>query len=129
MRIMTIVEDARAGLLADIMALLAENGLGVEDIDGQLVGGSAVISFSVEPYQECFDLLVDAGYRVVASEHLLVRLPDRPGALAKLSRMLTDARLDIRSIHIVNKGEDSSIVALETIDHRKARKLLAEILV
>ena len=85
MKFMTIVQEARPGLLADITALLATNGIDVEDIDGQLVSGSAVISFSVGPYQQCFGLLVDAGFRVVASGLLLVRLPDRPGALAKLS--------------------------------------------
>ena len=129
MKFMTIVQEARPGLLADITALLATNGIDVEDIDGQLVSGSAVISFSVGPYQQCFDLLVDAGYRVVASEHLLVRLPDRPGALAKLSRILSEAHVDIRSIHIISKDNDSSIVALETADGETARELLAEIVV
>jgi hypothetical protein len=129
MKMMTIVQEARPGLLADITALLAENGIDVENIDGQLVGGTAVISFSVEPYHQCFDLLVDAGFRVVASEHLLVRLPDRAGALAKLSRILSEAHVDIRSIHIISKDENSSIVALETADGETARELLAEIVV
>ena len=129
MKFMTIVQEARPGLLADITALLAANSIDVEDIDGKLVSGSAIISFSVEPYQQCFDLLVDEGYRVVASEHLLVRLPDRPGALAKLSRILSEAHVDIRSIHIISKDEDSNIVALETADYETARELLAEIVV
>ena len=129
MKFMTIVQEARPGLLADITALLAANSIDVEDIDGQLVSGTAIISFSVDPYQKCFDLLVDAGYRVVASEHLLVRLPDPPGALAKLSRILSEAHVDIRSIHIISKDEDNNIVALETADYETARELLAEIVV
>ena len=129
MKILTIVQEARPGLLADITALLAANDIDVQDIDGQSVSGSAVISFTADPYQRSFELLVDAGYTVVAHEHLLVRLPDRPGALAELSRKLSDADLALRGIHIVTKQEENSIVAIETVDHEKARGLLEDILV
>ena len=66
---------------------------------------------------------------VVASEHLLVRLERQPGALAELSRRLAEAEVDVRGMHIVNKDEKAGIVALETADHKKARKILKDILV
>ena len=128
-QLLTIVQDARPGLLADITALLARHGVDVEDIDGQAVAGTAIISFRADPYQRSFELLVDAGFTVVAHEHLLVRLPDRPGALAQLSATLSEADLAIRGIHIVTKQKENSIVALETVDHERARSLLSDILV
>jgi hypothetical protein len=66
---------------------------------------------------------------VVASEHLLVRLEKHPGALAELSRRLADENVNVRGMHIVNKDDKAGIVALETIDHEKARKVLKDILV
>ncbi len=129
MKIITLVETSRPGLLAEITALLADRGIDVKDIDGQTVGPEAVITLTATPYRRCFDLLADAGYRVVADEHLLVRLPDRPGALAKLSRTLAEAGIDIRGIHFVSKGPRASIVALQTGDPEAARGLLGDILV
>jgi len=58
-----------------------------------------------------------------------VRLERRPGALAELSRKLADADIDVRGMHIVNKDALTGIVALETADHKKARKVLEDILV
>jgi hypothetical protein len=74
-------------------------------------------------------MLTDAGYRVIASEHLLVRLEKHPGALAELSRRLAEADVDMRGMHIVNKDEKYGIVALETVEYEKARKVLKDILV
>jgi hypothetical protein len=66
---------------------------------------------------------------VVASEHLLVRLERRPGALAELSRKLADASIDVRGMHIVNKDARTGIVALETADYDKAKQILKDMLV
>jgi hypothetical protein len=72
--------------------------------------------------------LNDAGYRVIASEHLLVRLQKHPGALAKLSRRLAEQGINVRGMHIVNRDENTAVVALETADHEKAREALKDIL-
>ena len=67
--------------------------------------------------------------RVIASEHLLVRLERHPGALAELSQRLADADVDVRAMHIVNKDERAGIVALETVDRERAREILKDMLV
>ena len=87
------------------------------------------LSLTVEDYESVFRLLCDHGYRVIASEHLLVRLEKHPGALAELSRRLADENVNVRGMHIVTKDEKAGIVALETADHEKARKILRDILV
>ena len=70
MKIITLVETARPGLLAQVTALLAEQGVDLQDIDGQTVGDSAVIALTAAPYRRCFELLVDAGFLVnVAQEY------------------------------------------------------------
>jgi hypothetical protein len=73
--------------------------------------------------------LSDSGYRVIASEHLLVRLEKHPGALAELSRRLAEENVNVRGMHIVNNDEYAGIIALETLDHEKAREVLKDILV
>lgn len=129
MKVLTIIQENHPGLLAEVAALLAQENIAVEDFTGTSVGDTAVLTLTVGPYRRAFRLLSKAGYRVVASEHLLVRLDRRPGALAELSRKLADADIDVRGMHIVNKDARTGIVALETADHRKAREILKDMLV
>jgi hypothetical protein len=129
MKALTIVHEDHPGLLAEVATLLEGEGVVVQDFAGHSVGDTAVISLTVERSEDVFRLLSDAGYRVIASEHLLVRLEKHPGALAELSRRLAEANVDVRGMHIVNKDEKAGIVALETLDHEKAREVLRDILV
>lgn len=129
MKVLTIIEENHPGLLAEVTSLLDREGIGVQDFTGSTVGDTAVITLTVGPYKKAFRLLSNAGYRVVASEHLLVRLERHPGALAELSRRLAEANVDVRGMHIVNKDAEAGIVALETADHEKAREILREFLV
>ena len=129
MKVLTIIENDHPGLLAEITTLLEQEDIPIQDFTGTSVGETAVLTLTVGPYRRAFQLLSNAGYRVVASEHLLVRLDRHPGALAELSRRLADANVDVRGMHIVTKDADAGIVALETVDYEKAREILGDLLV
>jgi hypothetical protein len=129
MKVLTIIEEDQPGLLAEIATLLEQEDIPIQDFTGTSVGDTAVLTLTVGPYRRAFQLLSNAGYRVVASEHLLVRLDRHPGALAQLSRRLADAKVDVRGMHIVTKDADAGIVALETVDYEKAREILGDLLV
>src|SRR5210317_1881557 len=122
MKALNIVHEDHPGLLAEVTTLLEREGFAVQDFAGLSVGNTVVISLTLERYEEGFRLLSDAGYRVIASEHLLVRLEKHPGALA-------EENVNVRGMHIVSKDENTGIVALETLDHEKAREVLKDILV
>jgi hypothetical protein len=129
MKVLTIVQEDHPGLLAEVTTLLEREGICVDDFTGTSLGSTALLTLTVKPYRRAFRLLSNAGYKVVASEHLLVRLERHPGALAELSRKLAEANVDVRGMHIVNQDERAGIVALETVDHEKAREVLKDILV
>ena len=129
MKALTIIHEDHPGLLAEVMALLDREGIEVEDFSGVSVGDTAVITLTARPFPEVFRLLADAGYRVISSDHLLIRLERQPGALARLSRRLAEGGVNVRSMHIVNKDERAGIVALETLDYERARELLGDLLV
>jgi hypothetical protein len=129
MKALNIIQEDHPGLLAEVTTLLEREGIAVSDFAGVTVGNTAVISLTLPRYKRAFRLLSDAGYRVIASEHLLVRLDKHPGALAELSRRLAEQNVNVRGMHIVNKDEQAGIVALETLDYEKAREVLKDILV
>jgi len=128
MKVLNIIQEDHPGLLAEVTTLLEREGIAVADFAGQSVGTMAVISLGIDRDREAFQLLSDAGYRVIASEHLLVRLQKQPGALARLSRRLAEQGINVRGMHIVNRDENTAVVALETLDHEKAREALKDIL-
>jgi hypothetical protein len=129
MKTLTIIQENHPGLLAEITTVMEEAKIPLADFAGQVVGGTAVISLTVKPFEEAFRLLSEAGYRIVTSDHLLVRLEAHPGALAELSRRLAEQKVDVRAMHIVNQDEKAGIVALETVDLERAKSVLGSILV
>ena len=129
MKVLTIIQEDHPGLLAEVTTLLEQEGIGVQDFTGTSLCSTAVLTLTVKPYLRAFQLLSNAGYKVVASEHLLVRLERHPGALAELSRKLAQANVDVRGMHIVSQDKRAGIVALETADHEKAREVLKDSLV
>jgi len=128
-KVLNIIQEDHPGLLAEVTTVLEGEGIAVHDFAGLSVGKTAVLSLTIERDQEAFRLLSDAGYRVIASEHLLIRLEKHPGALAELSRRLAQENVNVRGMHIVNNDETAGIVALETVDYEKAREVLKDILV
>ena len=129
MKTMVVIQDSYPGLLAEVTSLLAENGINLNDLSGRTFGRTAVISVQAEPYSKGLRLLSEAGYHVYASDTLLIRLEQKPGALATVSRMLADAGVDVRGLHIVNKGKGAAIVAIEAVDQDRAREVLKDLLV
>ena len=63
---------------------------------------------------------------VVESDILVVKLPDVPGELAKVSKMLTDASISIESVTILAKGKDVVFDGIKVDKVESARKLLKE---
>ncbi len=129
MKSLTIIQETRPGLLAEITTLLEREGVNMQTIDGDTVGSSAVISIMAEPYEQCFNALVEAGFKVFPHEQILVEIEDQPGALAEISRRLANEQIDIRSIHFVSRQKEQCIVALETENDFRARQMLRDLLV
>jgi hypothetical protein len=129
MKSMTIIQETRPGLLAEITTLLEQEGVNMQTIDGDTVGSSAVISIMAEPYDKCFNALAEAGFKVFSHEQILVQIEDQPGALAEISRRLANEQIDIRSIHFVSRENSHCIVALETENDYRARQMLRDLMV
>ncbi|MDX1460658.1 MAG: ACT domain-containing protein [Xanthomonadales bacterium] len=129
MKSMTIIEESRTGMLAEITTLLEGHDVNVRSIDGNTVGAMAVINLSADPYETTLKILSDAGFKVFQNEQILLRVPDRPGALADISRQLANREVDIRSVHIVGREGEECILAIETDNDYCARQVLRKMLV
>ena len=122
-RIFVTVPDT-PGYLAKVTEALGEAGVNIESIDGRAIGESSIIKLQTSDDDAALHALLEAGLKAVTSDALLFHLPDRPGALASVARIVGNAGLNVRTIHIVHRLEGRAIIAMTTDDDDVARSVL-----
>ena len=129
MKEIVIVTQNRAGLVADISDALAAKGINIETLDAEDAHDLAVVALTVDRYDEALGALRDAGFDAVTEDALVIRLPDEPGALAKVARRFKDADIDLRSLRIIQRQQGFALVALAAERTEQARALVKDYLV
>lgn len=128
MKEIVIITQNRAGLVADISDALAARGINIETLDAEDAHDLAVVSLTVDRYDEALGALRDAGFDAVTEDALVIRLPDEPGALAKVARRFKDADVDLRSLRIIQRQQGFALVALAAERTEQARALVKDYL-
>ena len=129
MKQLTVLVPNELGIAARLTACLAERGINIEEIDVESVADHGIVVLSVDRYDEALRALSEAGFRVITQDTLLVRLEDRPGALAAVALRLKDAGLDLRSMHILRREASSTTASLVWSDNALAAEVLRDVLV
>lgn len=127
MKELTVVENDRIGLLADLTELLGMNGVNIESISVDATsGGKAIIRVILAggSWQKAKALLKEKAFNVLDTSVLVVRLPDRPGELAKVSRLLADNGIAVQNVYVIDRKKGEAVDAIQTNDNEKAKKLL-----
>ncbi len=119
------------GVLAEIATLLAESGVNIVGIDAEGSDETGVIVITTEDadHDKALLSIANAGYRAISEESIVFRLPDEPGALAKVADRFRRANINILSIHILNRSEGFTTVSISAEDQAKASELVADELI
>ena len=117
------------GTLAAVAQTLAAANVNIETIEATVLGENGVIVLRVDRYDAALRALSDAGYRAVSEDALVLDLENRPGSLAAVAKRLRDAGVGIRSLRIVDRTDQRSLVTLVADDPAAARRILARELV
>ncbi len=129
MKQLTVLVPNELGIAARLTTCLAERGINIEEIDVESVEDHGVVVLNVDRYDEALRALSDQGFRVITQDTLLVRLEDKPGALAAVAVRLKDAGIDLRSMHILRRDTGGTIASLVASDPAQAAELLKDVLV
>ncbi|MBB5031852.1 ACT domain-containing protein [Prosthecobacter vanneervenii] len=129
MKQLTVLVPNEHGIAARLTAALAERGINIEEIDVESVADHGIVVMSVDRYDEALRALSDHGFRAITQDTLLVRLEDRPGALAAVALRLRDAGLDLRSMHILRRDATTTTASLVCSDNARAAEVLRDVLV
>jgi hypothetical protein len=129
MKQITIVVKDRPGLVADISETMLGAGVNIESIAAEQIGGSAAIVMTVDQYDVALRALANTPFKAVSEDAILVKLDDRPGALAMISRRFKDAGINLRSIRTISRDGGKSIVAISAERTKEAMKLVEDVLI
>ncbi len=128
-RELTIVERDRVGLLADVSEALGKKKVNIDSVSVEVTPQkTAIIRILTNAYIRAKRVLRKTGFKVMDTDVLVVRLRNRPGELAAMSRSLADEGINIENVYMLSKERGESIFALKISDYRYARQLLKKYL-
>ncbi|NVJ51453.1 MAG: hypothetical protein HWE13_07165 [Gammaproteobacteria bacterium] len=129
MKTITVVTKNYRGLIADISECLSQNDVNIEQINADQSDTTALVRVVTNDNDRAFQILADHNFNPVSYAGVLVKVFDQPGALAKLSRQLSEQGIDIRGINMVEQHDGFNIVSISSSDDTGTRELLGDIVV
>ena len=119
-RIVIMARD-EVGVLSDITGALARANINLQSINTQVNGEQGTIIISTDDTDRALLALAEAGYSAVTDDALIIRLKDEPGALARIAQRFSEASINIRSIHILDRKDGFATIALSTSQEDRPR--------
>ena len=129
MKLITIITENQAGEVATITNLLADLHINIEEIEVEKGEELGVITLSVDRYDTALKAIREAGFQAITQDALLVRLEDKPGALAEIASRFEEKAIDLRSIHIIQRRNGRAHVSIVTTNNDRAAGLLKDVIV
>jgi hypothetical protein len=111
------------GQLALVSAALSQKLVNIRTVAG-ISSVGPMITFITDDHEQARVALDELGLNYEATNVLTVNLSDEPGELAKLSRMLAEAEININSIYVLGTQNKHTEIAMTVSDVEKAKTLL-----
>lgn len=128
MKQITILTDDRPGILAEICEALAAENINLESMDAETHMHHGVIIITVDKYDKALHVLRNASFQAVSENAILIKLEDKPGALAQIAKRFKDANINLKSLRILRRDGADSIVAITPENNLKeAAKLVRDV--
>ena len=111
---LSVFVENKPGHLADTLAILAAEGVNIHSFTVADTSDYGILRLVVDKVERAKEALGQAGYMVV--EHPVVRavLPDEPGSLAAVVRLVSESGLDIEYVYQGNR--DTLLVKTEELE-------------
>jgi hypothetical protein len=128
MKQITVLTRQDPDEIARVASILGDAGINIEDIDADRIEETGTIVLMVDQLDAALRVLSAANLRAVTQDALVIRLEDKPGALATIAKRLRDAGIDVRSMHILRRDANQSLVSLVVSDQAAAKAVLEDVM-
>ena len=123
---LTVFIENKPGKLNRIMEYLADAKLNLRAYSLASAGAFGVLKLLLDKPAEANELLVGKGFVVTARPVLVAKVPDKPGALHNLLKILSDNKMNVTDSYGFLLPEKSAALVLECDDCVKAEVVLRE---
>ena len=125
-RQISVFLENRAGQLAEITNVLAENGIDLRAISIAEASDYGVLRMIVDDAEKTAGILLEHGYIVSMTPVMVVEVPDRPNGLSPVLALLAEGNIDVEYMYaLFTKKVDSAYMVFRISDENKFADLLA----
>jgi len=128
MKSITIVADDKVGLLADISYILGKSKINIDSLTVDVVASKAVIVLTLADSDKARAVLEASGYKVTEANMVVIRLPDQPGELSKVTSTLAKQGINIENVLTLSRDGKDTVLALSVDKPKKAHEMLKQYL-
>lgn len=115
------------GSLAEITAAFADAGINLQAMSVADTQDYGILRIIVSDSERAALLMHEKGYIFSVTEVVAASIPNQPGGLAKVLRLLSDNNISVEYIYaFVATSKDNAYVVLRVNDNEKTDKLLLE---
>ena len=112
------------GAMATLAEALAARGVDLRAIGGGSMGDSGHVIMTTADDETTKSVLDDGGYTYIEGESILAEVDDRPGGMARLSRALADAGVNIIGHLFLGRWGDRAMFTFVVDKPEVARPIL-----
>jgi hypothetical protein len=113
------------GALAALAEALAERGIDIRSVGAGGVGGQGLAVLTTNDDAAAREVLRKTRYTFFEGETLTVAVPDQPGSLARVTRRLAEAGVNIAGVLVLSRHQGKAELAFTVDNPLLARRVLA----
>ena len=122
---LSIQVENKRGVLAAICSELAKVAVNIGGISVRDLPGKSLIRIVPDPIESAKKVLVGMGHSFREETVITVHLPDRPGALGKVTRKLAEKGIDVLYAYgTIERRSDRAMVVMGVSDPKKASQIV-----
>lgn len=108
---LSIFLENQSGRLADVTEAIGAEGVNIRALSLADTSGFGVLRLIVDDIEKAHDALKGSGFTVRETDVIAVGIPDRPGGLGSILKILSDAKINIEYMYaFVSKASENAVV-------------------
>ena len=117
---------SHAGVAKTMFTALADKGVNILGIASEVRDDSGLVRLAVGPQADVSHILSKAGFASVETTLLSVEVDDRPGALARITKILADGKVNITTVYGTATLGHAARILISVQDSERGLKLLTD---
>lgn len=119
--------ENKAGRLAEVTKVLGEAGVNIRALSLADTTDFGILRLIVDQYDKAREVLKQHGFTVGKTEVVAVEVPDRPGGLASVLKILSDSNINVEYMYaFVQHSGKNAVIIFRFDDLERAIELLQQ---